>query len=694
MAGKWRYGVIGFLGFVFIFFTPLLYAKKIPSKVKGPIKIQADKLTYNRNSNTYTALGNVVIKSKDSVLRADKMVLNNSTKDVEATGHVRFTDGEDELTCTHLRLNLLTHLGTIYNGTLKTKKGNYRITADRAERLGPERYRVYNGTFTTCNAKKPAWQFRADKMDVTVEGFAVARGVKFYAGGVPILYSPYLIYPTKRKRQTGFLFPVIGGSTDSGVMISESFFWAISEDKDATFTETYYGDRGFKHGLEFRYARTSNSQGQLNLHYIDDRKYHGNRWAAIYRHDEYFNNGFYAKADINKISDNEYLIDFSDDIPGKSATDARREQLLKSKISFGKNWNKYSFNGEFSYYDDLTKNNNDYTTQRYPYLRFSAAEQPIFNTPLNYTFDSTYAYYYKKEAERLQYVDLYPNVSYPLELFKVLQLKPQAGFRETMIWPSNVGPNDEDDYESRGIPDFKINAYTVVQRIFKTSGSSAIKHTIKPEITYEYIPDIDQDDLYWLSPIEKKSIITYGLTSFLIERKMNRDGESSYRDFMRFKIYQSYDFEADSHEFSSISAQLDLWPTRRIYSKTSTTFDHENGEFTRLYETLAVSDKRGDSLSINYNYRKGDPGEDSTKQLDVNTWLKVTDKINLVYNTKYDFERDEFIESTYGLVYHPQCWRLDFQVHDIKRSDDGEIPAETQYRVMFTLEGLGTFGMK
>ena len=694
MAGKWRYGVIGFLGFIILTLLPSTLLARFSGAKNAPIKIQADQLTYNRTKDTYTALGHVVIRSKGTTLLADKVVLNNATKDVTATGHVKLLDGQDVLTCSHLRLNLITRLGTIYNGTLKTKKGNYRITGGRADRLGPERYRIYNGTFTTCNAKKPAWQFKADRMDVTVEGFAVARGAKFYAGGIPILYSPYLIYPTKRKRQTGFLFPVVGGSSKYGPMISESFFWAISEDKDATFTESYLGDRGLKHGLEFRYARTSNSKGQLNLYYIDDNEYHGKRWAAIYRHDELFNNGFYTKADINKVSDNDYLIDFSDDIPGKSATDARRDNLLKSKVSFGKNWNKYSFNGEFSYYDDLTKNNNDYTTQRYPYLNLTASEQPLFHTPLNYAFNGTYAYYYKKKAERLQYSDLYPKLAYPLELFKVLELKPKAGFRETMVWPSNVKGGKPDDFESRGIPDFSIDAYTVVQRIFKTSGTKAYKHTIKPEITYEYIPDISQPDLYWLSPIEKKSLMTYGLTSFLIEKKFTANGESSYRDFMRFKIFQEYDFEAKSHEFSSISAQLDLWPTERIYSKTVTTFDHESGDFTKLYETLSVSDKRGDNFSLNYNYDKAETGYESTKQLDANLWLKLTDTLNLLYSTKYDFEVSDFLESTYGLVYHPQCWRLDFQVHDIKRSEDGTIPSETQIRVMLTLEGLGTFGNK
>lgn len=693
MACKWRFGILGFLGFfIFVLFPPNCFAKNGPDK--SPIRIQADKLTYNKNTDTYTAQGHVVIKGRGSILEADKVVLNNATKDAEATGHVKFLDGNDRLECTHMRLNLITRLGTIYNGILKTKKGNFRITGDRADRLGPERYRIYNGTFTTCNAKKPAWQFKANRMDVTIEGFAVARGAKFYAGGVPILYSPYLIYPTKRKRQTGFLFPVFGTSSKYGPMFSESFFWAISDDKDATFTESYLGDRGLKHGLEFRYARTVNSQGRLNLYYIDDDEYDGNRWAVIYRHDELFRNGFYTKADINKISDNEYLVDFSDDIPDKDATDARRDNILKSKVSFGKNWNKYSFNGEFSYYDDLTQNNNDYTTQRYPYLNFTASEQPLFHTPLNYTFNGTYAYYYKKEAERLQYADLYPTVSYPIELFKVLQLKPKAGYRETMVWPSNVGPNDEDDFESREIPDFSINAYTVVQRIFKASASKAFKHTIKPEVTYEYIPDISQNDLYWLSRINKKSLLTYGLTSFLIEKEISEGGNSSYRDFMRFKVFQSYDFEADNHEFSPISAQLDLWPTKRIYSKTLATFDHENGNFPRLYETLEASDKRGDRLSLNYNYSKASTEGNSTKQLDANIWLKLTDTLNLIYSTKYDFEISEYIESTYGLVYHPQCWRLDFQVHDIKRSEDGTIPSETQVRVMFTLEGLGSFGTK
>ncbi len=690
MEGKWRCGVLGILGLLFFVLVPTGASAKFPSK-KTPIRIRADKLTYNRNKDVYTAIGHVVIHGRGTTLKADKIVLNNRTKDVRATGHVRFTDGKDILTCTRLKLNLVTHLGTIYNGTLKTKKGNYHITGQRADRLGPERYRIYSGTFTTCNAKKPAWQFKADRMDVTVEGFAVARGAKFYAGGVPILYTPYLIYPTKRKRQTGFLFPVFGTSSKYGPMISESFFWAISEDKDATFTESYLGDRGFKHDVEFRYARTTNSRGQLNLHYIDDREYHGNRWAIIYRHNELFRNGFYTKADINKVSDNTYLVDYSDDIPGKSATDARRDNLLKSKVSFGKNWNKYSFNGEFSYYDDLTKNNNDYTTQRYPYLNFTASEQPLFHTPLNYAFNGTYAYYYKKEAQRLQYADLYPVLAYPLEFFKVLELKPKAGFRETMVWPSHTNGYGPSDFESRSIPDFNVNAYTVVQRIFRTHGSKSYKNTIKPEITYEYIPDISQPDLYWLHPIEKKSLMTYGLTSFLIEKKTTQNGESSYRDFMRFKVFQSYDFEAKKHEddFSSVSTQLDLWPTKRIYSKTVATYDHKKSDFPHFYETLTMSDKRGDSVGLEYNYDRS-----STQQFDANVWMKLTDTLNLLYSTKYDFREDDFLESTYGLVYHPQCWRLDFQVHDIKRSEDGTIPSETQVRLMITLEGLGSFGTK
>ncbi len=690
MEGKWLKCILGFLGLLIFGFLPSGAFAKISSK-NTPVHIRADKLTYNRTTDTYTASGHVIIKGRGTTLQADKIVLNNATKDVIATGHVTFTDGKDLLTCARMKLNLITHLGTVYNGTLKTKKGNYRITGERADRLGPERYRIYNGTFTTCNAKKPAWQFKADRMDVTVEGFAVARGAKFYAGGIPVLYSPYLIYPTKRKRQTGFLFPIFGGSSRSGATIGDAFFWAISEDKDATFTETYMGNRGLKHGLEFRYARTMNSQGQLNLYYLDDREYHGKRWAVIYRHDEEFKNGFYAKADINKVSDKDYLIDFNDDIPGESATDARRDNLLKSKVTFGKNWNKYSFNGEFSYYDDLTKNNNDYTTQRYPYLNFTAPEQQLLNTPLNYTFDSTYAYYYKKEAERLQYVNFYPTLAYPMELFKVLELKPKAGFHETMVWPSNTDGYGPSDYESRSIPDFSINAYTVVQRIFDSNQPTAFKNTIKPEVTYVYVPDISQPDLYWLHPIERQSIVTYGLTSFLIRKHTEKNGESSYRDLMRIKVFQSYNFYAKDHrdDFSSISTQLDLWPTKRISSRTVATYDHRTSDFPHLYETLTVSDKRGDSASINYNYDRS-----STQQLDVNTWLVLTDKLNLIYDTKYDFRLDDFLESTYGLVYHPQCWRFDFQVRDIKRSEDGTIPSETQVRVMITLEGLGSFGTK
>ena len=42
------------------------------------------------------------------------------------------------------------------------------------------------------------------------------KDVAFRAGSVPLLYTPYLIWPTKEDRASGFLVPGLGYSNQTG----------------------------------------------------------------------------------------------------------------------------------------------------------------------------------------------------------------------------------------------------------------------------------------------------------------------------------------------------------------------------------------------------------------------------------------------------------------------------------------------
>jgi len=173
------------------------------AKPEGPVHIRSDTLSYDREKGIFVAEGDVEITRGPVTLQANRVELNEVTNDVVASGHVVLREGEDVLKCDRLELNLRTQMGSIVNGALFTKEGNFHITGERAERLGERTYRVYGGSFTTCDIKSPDWKFTAKQVDVTLEGYAVVRGPIFYIKGVPVLYIPVGIFPVKLRRSSG-----------------------------------------------------------------------------------------------------------------------------------------------------------------------------------------------------------------------------------------------------------------------------------------------------------------------------------------------------------------------------------------------------------------------------------------------------------------------------------------------------------
>ena len=92
--------------------------------------------------------------------------------------------------------------------------------------------------------------------------------------------------------------------------VKTAFYWAISKDMDSTLFVDYLGDRGFKEGLEYRYAFARDTTGQARFYFIDDKVYGGNRDAFFLQHQQKLPDDFYLKADINYVSDRFYPRDF------------------------------------------------------------------------------------------------------------------------------------------------------------------------------------------------------------------------------------------------------------------------------------------------------------------------------------------------------------------------------------------------
>ncbi len=141
---------------------------------------------------------------------------------------------------------------------------------DTVEKIGPRKYRITNGGFTTCVQPTPRWDLHADSVVLNVDHYTILKNAVLTVKGVPMLYLPVMYYPTKKEdRATGFLLPTYGSSTLRGQQIHNAFFWAIDRSQDATIQHEWYSKVGQGVAGEYRYNFGGGDDGNLTTHFLD-----------------------------------------------------------------------------------------------------------------------------------------------------------------------------------------------------------------------------------------------------------------------------------------------------------------------------------------------------------------------------------------------------------------------------------------
>ena len=329
---------------------------------------------------------------------AESVVLNRATNEANAEGYVMLISDEDILEGDRVDFNIESKTGIAYQGKMFFAANHFYVKGSTIEKTGEASYHFENATATTCDGDSPDWRLMGKELDVTIDGYGTLKDGKFLASNVPILYTPYLLFPAKTSRQSGLLSPSIGYSADKlGWDIEIPYYWAISEDTDATFYQRYMDKRGFKEGVEFRYyigkdtfgtfygdfmndsariTETGETTGGIPRDWQSDHK----RWSYFLNQETTFDPSFYLRTDIRKVSDSFYFKDFSSHnyyLDNYSSTQADRfKQVpfygdqslgeLDSTVRLVKNWQLYSLTALISYTDDFSSASNDATLQKYP----------------------------------------------------------------------------------------------------------------------------------------------------------------------------------------------------------------------------------------------------------------------------------------------------------------------------------------
>jgi LPS-assembly protein len=688
---------------------------------EGPVDIEADQLIYEQDQQVYHAHGQVEIVRGNLSLKADHANLSTVTKELKAWGNVILREGEDVLECERMEINLDTRLGKIHQARLFLRDQNFHVIGREAEKLGENVYRVRDGSFTTCDAERPPWKFTAKELEITLGGYGVATGPIFYIEDIPVLYLPIGVFPVIHERQTGFLLPRVGYSSKYGPALKTAFFWAMAKDMDATFYFDWVEERGFKEGLEYRYAFAQDTKGEAKFYFTDDQVFSGQRYAFFLQHQQKLPYDLYLKWNINHVSDNEYVRDFDEDLPEGTKIDSRSTRVMRSNLFGGKNWDQYSFimNGEV--FNDLTIESNDETIQKLPQISFHAHPQSLFETPVFYSFDSSYNNFWVERGVRAHRWDSLPRISYPMRLFNVFKLDPSFGFRETLYRPYHDRADRFDPWESRENYEAGMEASTELYRVYDREEvpkiSSLFKvnkwmHTLEPKIGYLYMSGVHQKGISErreneesipifdeVDQIPYTNEITYGITQRLIGKPEKEGVTSGPFEYAKLDISQSYSlgdpFERDSEGrgryFSNIRAELWWHFSPYVGARWKAEFDPYHRNFDVFNFLINMKDRRNDGLRVHYRYTQ-DNIQDNIREINLDARIRTIPPLYLFGSVRYNLVDHWKVENIYGVEYTGQCWTLGVFVEDRGESPDGTQEKEVKGEVYFTLLNLGAMG--
>ena len=99
-----------------------------------------------------------------------------------------------------------------------------------------------------------------------------------------------------------------------------------------------------------------------------------------------------------------------------------------------------------------------------------------------------------------------------------------------------------DDTQNRLLPEFETEVATTLQRDYYLgeATSRTFDHQIRPYVKYDWIPDVDQDELPQfdsVDEIDEVNAVTYGVDNFFNVFSTNKLGNEKQRQYSYLKLW-------------------------------------------------------------------------------------------------------------------------------------------------------------
>jgi lipopolysaccharide assembly outer membrane protein LptD (OstA) len=682
---------------------------------------------------------------------ADDLVGNVRTGEFEASGNVLLVSPTARLSAERVVYNTRTQLGTFHTASGFASLGD-RGQKDRSmfgtlepdlyfwgrtiEKIGPDKYRITDGSFTTCVQPTPRWDIGTGNATINLEDYAVLRNAVIRVKDVPVFYLPVIYYPIQSDdRATGFLLPSYGSSTFRGQSLSNAFFWAINRSQDLTLMHDWYTNTGQGTGTEYRYVLAPGSEGNLRAYWLAQKETvieDSNTVVPAERSYEVrgtlaqmLPGGFRARGNVDYFSSLVSQQLYNTDIYYAS----RRQRTFGGSLTG--NWGGVSLTANYLR-AELFQSQTVSTVNGYaPALTANLSSKRLGSMPVYVSANTDFGkhlYIVRDGSSELDFsvgrVDLQPNVRAALTSWPFLNINASFGVRHTYYSQS---------LDDRGVQvpvgltrryyDMRADIIgPTFSRVFTPNNAIAdrLKHVIEPTLSVQRITDFENQNRVvrvggsYDFVVGGVTRVNYGLNNRVLVRKAAKDpaaasAASAPRELLTVNISQSYytdanarqfDVNYQSHQssgtrpshFSPVVVTARSSPSAFTSATVRMEFDQRDGAL-RTFHASGSSNYRAAQVNAGFS-RANYENQASQTALNASSTLNFAQgRSGGTYAVDWDIARGYIIQQRWIGFYNAQCCGLSVEYQQFKfpTSVIAGVPQDRRFNLSFTLAGIGSF---
>jgi LPS-assembly protein len=723
--------------------------------------------------NHFKVTGQVELKRADTELYADEVELFTDQDRAVATGNVVVVQAGNRIAADRVDFNTKTRLGTFYRAygfasikpdvprpgaiavpSVSNQETDVYFQGETIEKIGPKKYRITNGGFTTCVQPTPRWQLSSETTILNIDHYTFLRNAIFSVKGVPMLYTPFLYYPTKKEdRATGFLIPTYGQSTLRGHSIHNAFFWAIDRSQDLTMLHDWYSTTGQGVGSEYRYNFGNASNGNIRGSFLNehDATYvldDGSIQSQPASHSYEIHGTANQELPFN-LHGRGRIDYFSSLIEAQSLNMNNYASAYQNQRSYGGNvvggWRNYSLNVTMDHTDYFSTPTASSTSGSWPRVSFARNERLIPETPLYFSATAEYVSLLRSSQDTnpdslnsfnqdVTRLDFTPQVRFPFKKWQWFTVNSSASWRDT-YYTRSLSPPDPTTTATMAIDEplsrrfFTLDTQIVgpvFNRIWDTPANGyaeKFKHTVEPFLNISRTSSIDNfDQIIKTDGVDTivggSTQFAYGMNNRFYAKRPGEAGRPSQaREILDVSLsqtyytnnlasqydprYQSSFNTASPSNFSPILLSIRGMPSNDVNATASIEIDSRYLAVRQI--SAGGSYNWAGRVQTNASWSKQGyiPQLQGFRDL-TNLYQAINAQSNIhtkdnslggIYSFSYDVTQGRMLQQRITGFYNSQCCGIafDYQTVNYGGLPSFGVPSDHRFFLSFTLAGLGNF---